>query len=248
MKNRYQQLAFIFYYVSFVLILIIAISVGLLTYIYMNSNWSFFIIFILLIMLTFFAYYFKKKLYIIIHQNYIFQIRADVLDPIEINKNVTFDTLYEVYKSLHYKLHYHDKQLVVFTHIVHDPIRKVFAHHILNVAVFNLTNKSSFYQEKTDDIINDIQFNSQSKDKKRIDRILITQYQIFDEFTEEVRNQINEILFVKTEKHLVSTINVGVFVHDQIALMLASKLYSPSIYYRLQVDEILHVIKKKGVQ
>ena len=74
--------------------------------------------------------------------------------------------------------------------------------------------------------------------------ILITQYKKINQFDDEERKSINEIIFIKTDKHLVSTINVGILESPQIALMLVAKKYRPSLYYGLHIEDIEQILKK----
>lgn len=240
--KKYGQTSFILYYISYILIILCIVILSVLSYIYLPTQWSYFWIFIALLILLFVSYFFKKKLFTIIHENYLHHIQSQVIDPIEIQSTLNYEYLYSQYKKLDYTLHYHDQDIVVFTKISADKIRKVFAHHILYVAVFNLKDSHSFYHPKVDDMINSIQHKSQTQDKKRVDRLLISQYKMFETFNESSRQQINEIIFIKTDKHIVSTINIGIFNKEHVALMLASKSYTPSLYYTNHVDELLHLL------
>ena len=73
---------------------------------------------------------------------------------------------------------------------------------------------------------------------------MVTQYKNINEFNDEERKSINEIIFIKTDKHLVSTINVGILESPQIALMLVAKKYRPSLYYDLHIEDIKQILKK----
>lgn len=236
-KKQHKQ--FLMTYISYILTIIATISVAILSYVFIQTNWAYLIIFILLLILLFASYRFKKALYLIIHRTYMEHIKDDVIDPIDLKSD--YDTI-DVQKKLlkqGYKLHYTGNQYVVLIKVVKDTkIRKIFQHHILFVAVILFDSKLSYYQKQVDDVINEIQFKSQTEDKKRIDRLLITQYKQMEEFDERERLAINDIIFIKTDKHVVSTINVGMLKTPSIALMLASKTYRPSTYYQIHLDEI----------
>ena len=190
------------------------------------------------------SYRFKKKLYLIIHQNYIDQIRKDVIDPIDLKSSVTMVDIQKKLNKQGYQLHYTDQTFVVLIKIEKDQqIRKIFQHHILYVAVIHFDANNAYYQEKVDALINDIQFKSQTEDKKRIDRLLISQYKEIHTFDEKEKESINEIIFIKTDKHIVSTINIGIVENPKIALMLASKSYRPSSYYELHLNSIYESLK-----
>ncbi|MDA0871777.1 MAG: hypothetical protein O2987_02765 [Firmicutes bacterium] len=241
-KKQHKQ--FLITYISYIATIIATISVAILSYILFQSDWAYLIIFILLLILLFASYRFKKALYLIIHRAYMEHILDDVIDPIDLRPD--YDTI-DVQKKLlkqGYKLHYTGNQYVILIKIVKDTqIRKIFQHHILHVAVILFDSKLKYYQTQVDDLINEIQFKSQTEDKKRIDRLLITQYKQVDEFNEKERLAINEIIFIKTDKHIVSTINVGLLKSPPIALMLASKTYRPSTYYQIHLDDIYDALK-----
>ena len=237
-KTDHKQ--FLITYISYILLIIATLTVAILSYIYIQSQWTYLIIFSLLFLLVVLSYRFKKRLYLIIHQSYLTNIRADVIEPLELTSAV--DMIYIQRRLLKegFKLHYTDQQYVVLTKIEKDDlIRKVFQHHILYVAVLLFHEQSSFYQEKVDQLINQIQYDSQTQDKKRIDRLLITQYKPIKTFNDKAKDAINEIIFIKTDRHIVSTINVGLVESPKLALMLMSKTYQPSSYYDLHRKLIL---------
>lgn len=241
-KKQHKQ--FLFTYISYILTIIATISVAILSYILFQSDWAYLIIFLLLLLLLFASYRFKKTLYLIIHRSYFEHIQEDVIDPIDLNPEIDVIDVQKQLLRHGYHLHYTGNQYVVLIKIVKDTqIRKIFQHHILHVAVILFDDKLTYYQTKVDDLINDIQFKSQTEDKKRIDRLLITQYKPVSEFTETERQAINDIIFIKTDKHIVSTINVGLLKAPPIALMLASKTYRPSTYYQMHLDEIYSALK-----
>jgi len=231
-------------YISYIILIIATLTVAILSYVYIQSQWLYLFIFSLLLLLVVLSYRFKKRLYLIIHQSYLTNIRADVIEPLELTSAV--DMIYIQRRLLKegFKLHYSDQHYVVLTKIEKDDqIRKVFQHHILYVAVLLFQEESSFYQEKVDQLINQIQFDSQTQDKKRIDRLLITQYKPVKTFNDKAKDAINEIIFIKTDRHIVSTINVGLIESPKLALMLMSKTYQPSSYYDLHRKLILTSLK-----
>lgn len=242
-KKIYHK-KFLTTYISYIFLIIATISVAILSYVFILYQWKYFIIFILLLGLLILSYRFKKSLYLIIHQSYIENIKADVIDPIELKDQLN---MIQIQKKLHYEgyqLHYTGNQYVVLIKIEKDDmVRKIFQHHILYVAVIAFDTSVAYYQEKVDDLINEIQFKSQTIDKKRIDRLLISQYKPIYEFNDKERNDINEIIFIKTDKHLVSTINIGIIESPHLALMLASKNYRPSLYYQMHLDTIYRSLK-----
>ena len=239
-KNKFNTLLFLYIFIVLIFIFVTAVI-----YIYISSEWKFIIIFFNLIVLVYLSYVFKKRIYEVIHRNYIKKIKEDVIDPIELKAKMSNQDLEKAIIKKEYKEYFSNSKIKLFIKIKKDEkIRKVFKHYILYVAIIILNPKLEYYQRKADEIINDIQYKSQTKDKKRIDRILVTQYKNINEFNDEERKSINEIIFIKTDKHLVSTINVGILESPQIALMLVAKKYRPSLYYDLHIEDIKQILKK----
>lgn len=239
-KNKFHTLLFFY-----ILIILSFIFVTAVIYIYISSEWKYIIIFFNLIVLVYLSYVFKKRIYTLIHRNYIKKIKEDVIDPVELKAKISNQDLERAIIKNEYKEYFSNSKIKLFIKIKKDEkIRKVFKHYILYVAIIILNPKLEYYQRKADEIINDIQYKSQTRDKKRIDRILITQYKKINQFDDEERKSINEIIFIKTDKHLVSTINVGILESPQIALMLVAKKYRPSLYYDLHIEDIEQILKK----
>lgn len=244
MDDKKEFSPFLKYYILYIIFIIATVSVAILSYVFIQSQWVYLLIFSLMFFLLILSFRFKKKLYLIIHQNYIDQIRKDVIDPIDLKPTVTMVDIQKKLNKQGYQLYYTDQTFVVLTKIEKDiQIRKVFQHHILFVAVVHFDSNNAYYQEKVDVLINDIQFKSQTEDKKRIDRLLISQYKEVQVFDEKEKESINEIIFIKTDKHIVSTINVGIVNNPKIALMLAAKTYRPSSYYDLHLNSIFQSLQ-----
>jgi hypothetical protein len=230
-KKIYHK-KFLITYISYILLIVATATVAILSYAWISSQWVYLFIFSLLFMLVVMSYRFKKKMYLIIHQSYIENIQADVIDPIELSNDVNMITIQKKLIKEGFQLHYTDHHYVVLTKIEKDDhIRKVFQHHILYVSVIMFSDEGKYYQEHVDTVINNIQFHSQTQEKKRIDRLLITQYKPVTQFNDQERELINEIIFIKTDRHIVSTINIGIVEDPKIALMLVAKTYKPSSYY-----------------
>ena len=85
-KTHHKQ--FLITYISYILLIIATLTVAILSYIYIQSQWTYLIIFSLLFLLVVLSYRFKKRLYLIIHQSYLASIRADVIDPLELSSSV----------------------------------------------------------------------------------------------------------------------------------------------------------------
>lgn len=233
------------FYISFISITVSMVAIAILTTLYVSQDWRFVIYFSELLLLLFLSYYFKRKLYELINLKYLVHIRESASSPLELKTVLKPSDIEKQLLKLGYKQVFTNKRFAMYIQIKKDDeIRKVFRHHILIAHVVIYNEHSSFYLKEVDALINDIQYKSQTEDKKRIDRLLITQYKPVKTFNDEVKDRINEIIFIKTDKHVISTINVGLLDHPSLALMLYSDTYSPSAYYRLHTETVKKVIQK----
>lgn len=231
------------FYLGFILITVSMIVIAILTTLFVGQDWRFVIYFSELLLLLFLSYYFKRKLYELINLKYLIHIRESAAAPIELSSPLkTIDIEKRLLKK-GYTQKFSNKRFALYIKIVRDDeVRRVFRHHILYAHVVIYNEHSPFYLKEVDEFINDIQYKSQTEDKKRIDRLLITQYKPVKTFNDEVKDRINEIIFIKTDRHVISTINVGIVEDPSLAVMLYSKTYKPSSYYPLHIRSIQEIL------
>ena len=152
-KNKFNTLLFLYIFIVLIFIFVTAVI-----YIYISSEWKFIIIFFNLIVLVYLSYVFKKRIYEVIHRNYIKKIKEDVIDPIELKAKMSNQDLEKAIIKKEYKEYFSNSKIKLFIKIKKDEkIRKVFKHYILYVAIIILNPKLEYYQRKADEIINDIQ-------------------------------------------------------------------------------------------
>ena len=111
---------------------------------------------------------------------------------------------------------------------------------MLEVVVYINKDESEFYLEIVNDEINKIK-EKLSKEKKTVNRMFITQYKEVDTLDEKTKKSLSEIVFIRTRNHIISTINVGV-LDNELAVMLYSDTYSPSLYYKYHIEQIKDMI------
>jgi len=227
------------FYLGFIILTLSMIGLAIVTAVYVSVEWRFVIYFSQLLILLYASYYFKRKLYELINLKYLIHIRETAASPYELNAPLkTLDIERRLLKD-GYTQKFSNKRFALYIKVALDnEIRKVFRHHILFAHIVIYNEHSPFYLQEVDDLINDIQYKSQTEDKKRIDRLLITQYKPVKTFNDDVKARINEIIFIKTDKHVISTINVGLLEDPALALMLYSDTYKPSSYYKLHIQSI----------
>ena len=80
------------------------------------------------------------------------------------------------------------------------------------------------------------------KEKKKINRLIITQIKEIKELDDKTRDEIKEVIFIRTKRLIISTLNVGLFQTQKKAVMLYSDTYSPSLYYKYHLDEIKKIL------
>lgn len=231
------------FYIGFILITVMMIAVAVLTTLFVNQDWRFVIYFSELLLLLYLSYYFKRKLYELINLKYLIHIRESAASPHELTNPLKTTDIERNLLKKGYKQKFSNQRFALYIKIVRDDeVRRVFRHHILYAQVVIYNEHSPFYLPEVDDLINDIQYKSQTEDKKRIDRLLITQYKPVKTFNDEVKDRINEIIFIKTDRHVISTINVGMVEDPSLAVMLYSKTYKPSSYYQMHIRSIQEIL------
>ncbi len=122
-----------------------------------------------------------------------------------------------------------------------DHIKKIFRHHLLQVVVIINEKENEFYLEELDEEIEKLKDNMY-KAKKRPTSILISQYKIVARVTPNVKDQINENILLKNKYGIYSVINIALDRTSGKAVFLHSIKFSPSLYYKYQVEQILEFI------
>jgi len=177
----------------------------------------------------------------IMQLGFLARIRAHAGDPLPMDHTLDMDKMDERLKCLGYQFHRRDPDHSLYFRVTKDNIRKTFPKYILEVIVLLNPGVKGFYIDSVDTEIGEIQ-QAHLKLSKRIDRMLITQIKDVDDLDEKTKDSIKEIIFVRTRYTLISTINVGLYRPRNMAVMLYSATYRPSLYYSRHLEEIRRIL------
>jgi hypothetical protein len=237
--------SFVSHLVGYIVFLVLMVALSVTTLIWLDENFQFALILVIMIIVIFISWWFKQVMYQLVNTSYLYKIRDDEGTPLILHSTIEFeDVMSNALKQKYTKL-VDEKDYTILYLAQRDHIRKIFNHYILYVVVIIKSHSLPFYLKETDDVINQLQVNLQQQ-KMRIDRLIITQYKWFEDMTDEIRLDLADIMFIKTDKHVVSTKNVGIFNKHAIASVLYAKTYRPSLYYDLHLKAIQSMIKRSS--
>lgn len=225
----------------FVLIGMIGFSMILINIFIENESIAYAIYFALLIVLLFIIPMFKNQFDRLINLSYLVKIRHHAANPLEMNYSKDKDSFINRIKSLGYQRFAFDKYHAIYYRVSKDNIKRIFRRYMLEVVVILEKTSDEFYLTVVDDEISMIQ-QKHLKEHQKMDRMLITQIMEIDNLEDETKEKIKEILFIRAQQTIISTINIGLHKPTQTALMLYSDTYSPSLYYKHHIHEIKNMI------
>ncbi len=228
--------------ISFVVIIVVALVGTLLAYIYIkNYNITYPIYLTVLLLMIFISSRYKNTFDQIANLSYIIKIRGNEAKPLDIHKLVNLDHANIVFKKYDYLHFSQDNAYSIYYKVTKDHIKKIFRHYILTIIVVLHNKNADFYLDRVDKEINKLR-DQQYKEKRKVDRLIITQIKEISDLSDATKETIKEIVFIRTNRIVISTINVGLYKTAQKAVMLYSDTYSPSLYYNYHIDEIKNVI------
>ncbi len=206
-----------------------------------DENAAYVVYFVSLLAILVVVGLFKGKLDRITQLSYLIKIRAHPGDPLPIRHAKNLDDLPDHLKSLDYERYVWDLDHAVYYRVTKDEIKRLFPRYILEVVVLVSPRKNAFYLEQVDGEIAAIQ-QMILKSKRVMDRMTITQIKEIGNLDETTKEQIKEIIFIRANRTIISTINVGIYPAGGVAVMLYSDTYRPSLYYTRHIDEIKKII------
>lgn len=234
-KFLFSLLTFISYIVFVVAFLIFS------GYIIHNATLVLILDVFLLIASLFVISVFKTKFDQLTNISFIIKIRANPSEPLPMNHTLTLDYYKGYLQSQDYVLYSHDKQHALYYRVTKDTIKKMFSRYMLEVVVVEFMKSDSFFLDIVDSEVGKIQ-QAHLKERKTIDRMLMTQIKEIDDLDEETRDSIKEIVFFKTKVGVISTINIGLHKASKTAVLLYSDTYSPSLYYKHHIEQVKKII------
>jgi len=235
----------------FVMLVVLGIASMVFANLYIaNTDVQYVIYFAVMIGLIVAAGLFQTKFTRLTNTAYLIKIRHHAAKPLPMNHTKAWDDMPSFLKSQGYSRYAFDAQHALFYRVTKDTIKKIFNKHMLEVVVLVQPSVSEFYLSAVDEEISRIQ-QTQLKDGKRMERMLITQFKPIQDLSDETKDKIKEIFFLKTREislflrartTIISTINVGLHQPSDTALMLYSDTYSPSLYYTYHIEQIKSMI------
>ena len=238
-KVNRQFLRLLIIYIAVILALLVA---GVVVMVYLGSNYNIIYsiliaMFILMILVT---GLFKNSFDRITHMSYLVKIRANEGKPLPIHHLTNFNQS-DIFRSNDFTRYQETETYTIYYKVKKDHIKQIFRNNILTIMVLIKNKNADFYLDRIDDEINRLR-DDLFKNKQKVNRIVITQIKEIDELNDKTREQIKEILFIRTKHYIISTINVGLHRPTKKAVMLYSDTYSPSLYYKYHLDEIKKIL------
>lgn len=221
----------------FIGIIIVAVVVGILSFFFIPQDIAYLIWFILLVVLMIISGIFRGRLDELTNFSYIIRIRANAGPPLHTAKNLK--DLERVLQNNGYEMKGNSMNYVLFYRVTKDDIKRIFKRFMLEVVVLSKTN--AFFIEDVDKDIDSLHAELH-KQKKKTDKLFVTQIREISDLTDEVKEQIKEIAFVRSQRGVVSIINVGIHTPSRKAVMMYTDTYRPSLYYEFHVNQIKKIL------
>lgn len=193
-------------------------------------------LFVFLLVSLFVTSWASNRLNYISNLSYATKISSNSGDPLKISRVNNTKKLYQYLEEHEFTKYRNDDSHYLFYRLTKDTIKKAFSFYMLEVVVYINKDEIDFYLDQVNDEIDEIK-DIFFKDKKVINRLFVTQFKEVDTLDEKTKKDIAEIVFIRTKHHIISTINVGIF-NDELAVMLYSDTYSPSLYYKYHIEQI----------
>lgn len=224
-------------------VLFFVIGIGLLAYGYFETGGgNFFVtsIFTFFLISIFITAYTSNRLNYLMNMSYILKISHNSSDPLQITRVNNTQSFYKYLENNDFKKFKNDSSHYLFYRVTKDTIKRVFSKYMMEVIVYINKDETEFYLDQVNQEINDLK-DKFLAEKQVINKLFITQYKEIDDLDEKTKKDISEIVFLRTKHDIVSTINVGIF-NSELAVMLYSDTYTPSLYYTYHIEQIKDMI------
>jgi|GEM_PF-649618 len=238
---------FFFTLVLFIFIILLGIGAMILSNLFIpNVDLQYVIYFVSLIGMIVAGGMFQTRFTRLTNTAYLIKIRHHASPALPMRHTLKLDQMPSVLKEQGYTRYAVDQSHTLFYRVTKDTIKRMLTKYMLEVVVLIEGHIDEFYLSAVDEEINRIQ-ETYLKERKRMERILITQIKPIHDLSVETKDKIKEIFFLKTREvslflrarsTVISTINVGLHKPSNTALMLYSDTYSPSLYYTHHIEQI----------
>ncbi len=224
-------------------VLYFVFGIGLLTYGYFETGGGNLLvtgIFVFFLISIFVTSYASNKLNYLMNLSFIIKISDNSGEPLNITRVNNTQNLYQYLENNDYVKYKNDASHYLFYRLTKDTIKQVFSKYMLEVVVYVNKDEPDFYLDQVNDEINNLKLEFLNE-KKVVNRLFITQFKEVNSLDEKTKKDISEIVFIRTKHNIISTINVGLF-EDELAVMLYSDTYTPSLYYTYHIEQIKNMI------
>ncbi len=226
----------------FVIYLAVVVSIIWYSYLHFpNSNVLYAVTFMLLLVTLFVTSIFRARLDSVTNTSYLIKIRKNAGDPLPIKRIKTKEFLHTYLVSNNYIMFSKQSNYFLYYRAKKDHIKKMLRGYILEIVVYIDASEKEFYLEVIDEQIQKIQ-DLLRKEKKKVEKLLITQIKVIDALDHKTKQRIKEIVFIRSQTGIISTINIGLHYESNQAVLLYSDTYSPSLYYNYHIEEIKKMI------
>lgn len=218
-------------------------GIGVLAYGYIvtgGSNLIVTIIFVYFLVSIFVTSYMSNRISYLLNLSFSVRIQENRAEPLPVKRSMDTQRLYQYLESNGFKKYTNDSSHYLFYRVKIDNIKRMFSLYMLEVVVYINKEETEFYLDQVNDEINDLK-NKLLSEKKKVNRLFVTQIKEIDELDQKTKDNIAENVFLRTRYNIVSTINIGVY-NKELAVLLYSDTYSPSLYYTYHIEQIKNLV------
>ena len=224
------------------LIIYLGLTVGVIWFVYVHYvSQSVTVALLVLLISIFVVSWFRAKLDSIINASYLIKIKEHAGDPLTIKRLKTKEFLNTYLVNNDYIKFTEADNHFLYYRAKKDHIKKMLRGYILEIVIYINQDEPEFYLESIDEEIQKLQ-EMFRKEKKKVEKLLITQFKYVDDLDENVKQQIREIVFMRSQSGIISTINVGLHLDSNKAVLLYSDTYNPSLYYKYHIELIKKLV------
>lgn len=227
--------------IAFFIFLIMCILAILAGGIFLGEQTSYIVYFGVLIIFIIFGPVFRTRLEEIANVSYIIKIKANQGEPIKMNHTINDKNYHQWMLSNGYEYLIHQTTHEIYYKVTKDHIGKVFRKNLIQIVVLLDKETKEYYLNSVDDDINKLLTMLHEK-KTKMYGLFVAQIKRVSKIDDQLKKQLNEIVFVRSKKHVLSTVNIALFEPSNLAVMLYSDTYTPSLYYTYHIDSVKELL------
>jgi len=238
---RWIHVQFLLTILLFLVYILASLLGGYLGFWYFNSAIAYALVFANIFLFLVISTLFRARIEVLINRSFLLRIVDKQGPPLPIKRIHELASLEQYLRMQEFTVFAKQGTHTVFSRMKKDDIKKIFRGYILEVVVYIRPNMDEFYLDHVDECVQKLQ-DEAIKNKQKVEKILVTQIKKVTELDDDTKNKIKEIIFLRTQSGIISTINVGLHEASGKAILLYSDEYSPSMYYRYHIDQIKRMV------